>query len=107
MSRGDTRSTEEIPQLPQMLSLKIEDACACTGFSESRMREFIRTKRVHSFRLGKRRFVEAHSLRALIAALAAEAEAPRPQPRRGKRGRWLGSAEQPPAKARVTTMVQR
>jgi hypothetical protein len=96
MSR-DTSSVQS-KQFDNTLSLTIEDACTATGWPESKVREFIRTKRVRSFKLGKRRYIEAASLRALIAELTAKAEAPRPQSRRGRRGRWIGPDDQPAAK---------
>jgi hypothetical protein len=87
------------PPLDDLLSLILEDACTRTGFNETQMRGFIRTRRVRSFKLGKRRYIEAASLRRLVEELAAKAEVMRPQPRRGKRGRWVGPTDQPAAKA--------
>jgi hypothetical protein len=85
-----------------VLSLTIEDSCQVTGFSETQIRGFIRAGRVRSFRLGKRRYIEAASLRRLVEELAikaeADAQAARPRPRRGKRGRWIGPVERPAAK---------
>lgn len=85
------------------LSMTMEASCEATGFNKTQMRGFIRTKRVRSFRLGKRRFIVASSLRRLVEELAikaeAEAQAARPRPRRGKRGRWVGLAEGATAKA--------
>jgi hypothetical protein len=85
------------------LSLTVEDSCQVTGFSETQIRGFIRTRRVRSFKLGKRRYIVGASLRRLVEELAikaeADAQAARPRPRRGKRGRWIGLAEGPAAKA--------
>jgi hypothetical protein len=91
------------PPLAASFSMTIEDACRATGFNETQMRGFVRAGRVRSFRLGKRRYIEAASLRRLVEELVIKAEADAraacPRPRRGKRGRWMSLAEGPAAKA--------
>jgi hypothetical protein len=99
VTRRSDEETAELPQFSDRLSLTLENACERTDFNETQMRRFIREKRVRSFKLGKRRYIEVASLRRLIEELTAADGATRPQLSRGKRGRWLGLAEPSAEKA--------
>jgi hypothetical protein len=98
------------PSLEELISLSIEDCVIRTGISEAQIYRLIRGGRLGSFKLGKRRYVKAASLRALLEELTAETEAvarrgaPTPW-RRGPGGRWVGRArdeeEEEPAIAKA------
>jgi excisionase family DNA binding protein len=52
--------------------MTVRTACAITGFSKDALYDLINTGEVRSFLMGHRRFVDAASLRAYVAARAAE-----------------------------------
>src|SRR6516164_7344778 len=67
---GSTSFVEMLP-LSALASLTIEEAINRTGFSRSRFYELFASGKLKSFRFGKRRFIDAQSLRDLIAELMA------------------------------------
>jgi excisionase family DNA binding protein len=58
--------------LDDFLSLTIRTACVLTGFSRDAIYDLINTGEVKSFLMGSRRYIDAASLRAYVAARAAE-----------------------------------
>jgi excisionase family DNA binding protein len=74
--------------LNELLSLTIDDCARRTGFSRPLLYRLLAAGKLRSFKMGKRRYIDAGSLRELIAELKS-AEA-RPPPPRGKDGRWYG-----------------
>jgi excisionase family DNA binding protein len=62
----------EPTSLEDFLSMTIRDACVLTGFSRDAIYDLINTGEVKSFLMGSRRYIDAASLRAYVAARAAE-----------------------------------
>jgi excisionase family DNA binding protein len=60
------------PALDNVLSMTVRDACKATGFSRDAIYDLINDGSVKSFLMGHRRFVDAASLRAYVAARASE-----------------------------------
>jgi excisionase family DNA binding protein len=84
-----------------LISVTVEDACRLTGFPLRAIRRFISEGRVKSFRLGKRRYIDAASLRQLVDELGAldAHRARRPTPvRRPVFGPGLGLQKPDPDK---------
>lgn len=111
-------SHKEAPPLEDLFSLTIEDTLARTGWNETLLYHLIKSGRPKSYTLGRRRFVDAQSLRELIAERIAAAEAVAPEPRFAKKpaapapktrqprnapGRWDGSRNYLPPKAAKTS----
>ena len=87
------------PALDELLSLSVQDACARTGFSRAQVYRLLAAGRLKSFTLGKRRYVDAVSLRELIAELSAQPEPDKIERQsRGRDGRWGGSKNYSAAK---------
>jgi excisionase family DNA binding protein len=72
---GHASYVEALP-LDALTSLTIEDAIKRTGFSRSRIYALIDEDRLRTFKVGKRRFIDAQSLRSLLAELMAPTEPP-------------------------------
>ena len=72
---GSASFVEMLP-LSALASLTIEDAVNRTGFSRSRIYDLIASEKLKTFKFGKRRFVDAQSLRDLLAELMAPTDPP-------------------------------
>jgi hypothetical protein len=82
----------ELPALEEALSYSMDDTRQVTGWTEPQLYDELKTGRVKSYTLGRRRFIEAASLRARIAQLVNEAAPIRPEARfAGRNGRKDGS----------------
>jgi excisionase family DNA binding protein len=78
------------PSLGEVLSVSIEGASKLTGFSKPIIYRLLAEKKLRSFKIGKRRFIDARSLREYVAEQQAAADAA-PPPGRGKDGPWNGA----------------
>jgi len=89
--RSDSCPEREPPPLADARSYTIDDARRVTGWSEPQLYSELKSGRVKTYTMGRRRFVEAGSLRDRIAELVAEAKPIKPEPRFGGRvGRRRG-----------------
>jgi hypothetical protein len=96
--------TSAAPRLEDLISVTFEDAVALTHLPKRQIEELVYSGRVRSFRLGKRRYINAQSLRALIDELCDEdaRHAGRPVPLHPEpSGRPVGARSPPPAPGRI------
>jgi hypothetical protein len=89
--------TEEIPQLDDLLSMRVKDAVKISGISKDGLYALIRNGEILTFTMGARRFIVAESLTNYVKRRSLEPLSIRPGPKQ-KRGRELGPPAQPSAK---------
>jgi excisionase family DNA binding protein len=75
------RRPVEVPALEKLFSLSVEDTCERTGWSKSQVYRELSSGGLKSYTIGRRRYVDAASLRARIAELVAGSEPIKPEPR--------------------------
>jgi len=81
------RRPGEAPALEELFSLSVEDTCERTGWSKSQVYRELSSGGLKSYTIGRRRYVDAASLRARIAELVVSSEPIKPEPRfRGQDG---------------------
>lgn len=85
--RPADRRRDDPPAIDEMLSMTIADASARTSISKPQLYRLIAAGQIETFRLGRRRYVDAGSLRAFLDAAKAAAPAA-PRRRRRADGTW-------------------
>jgi len=85
------------PSLGEVLSVSVEGAFKLTGFSKPMIYRLLNDGKLRSFKIGKRRFIDARSLREYVAEQQAAADAA-PPPGPGKDGCWNGAKESTPTR---------
>jgi excisionase family DNA binding protein len=65
-------STEDVPPLAEMMSMTIRTACLLTNFSRDCIYDLLRDGQIVGFLMGRRRFIDAQSLRNYLAKRSVE-----------------------------------
>jgi hypothetical protein len=87
------RRPAEAPALEELFSLSVEDTRERTGWSKSQVYRELSSGGLKSYTIGRRRYVDAASLRARIAELIASSEPIKPEPRFHRQdGPWVEEA---------------
>jgi hypothetical protein len=71
---GENGGAGALPPPEQALSYTVDNAKLVTGWPEKFLYDELKSRRVKSYKLGRRRFIDAASLRARVAELIAEEE---------------------------------